>query len=177
MDFPKKFKGLSKNIFKEIDYKGVMDMFADLKSGIVIMGNIKDKYTCAILEILNKTAIKRNVDTIYFYDGSYENKLGSKEDVRSCLTLESKMDYYSLVEKIGFKSDTLVKDTLIPKIEYPLIFGIKYGAITGILNPRYAKWMHQVFIPGEKEDMTIDLVSELIDLIQKTDVSEDHLIK
>jgi hypothetical protein len=37
--------------------------------------------------------------------------------------------------------------------------------------------MHQVFIPGEKEDMTIDLVSELIDLIQKTDVSEDHLIK
>ncbi len=176
MKFPKRIKGLNNNIFEEINYKGVMDMFTNLKSGLVIMGNIKDKYTCAILDLLNRTAIKRNVKQIYFYDATYETKLGTIEDVRACKTLESKMDYYALVEKIGFKSNTLVKDTLIPKIELPLIFGIKYGSITGVLNPRYAKWMNQVFIPGEKEDQTIEFVSDLIDLIAKTDVSRDQLL-
>ena len=176
MKFPKRIKGLEKNVFEPIDYKNLMDMFSNLKCGMVIMGNIKDKHTCIILDVLNKCAIKKNINKIYFYDCSYENKLGKLEDIRSCSFLEEKMDYYALVEKLGFKSDTLVKDTLIPQIEVPLIFGIRYGACTGFINPIYNKWQNRYFIPGKKEDMTVDLIYSIFDLIDKTDISDDKLL-
>ena len=170
MDFCKEFKYLNdeKNVFQEITYNDLRDMIDEFKSGIIIIGGPWSPRTQAVIKESNEVFKKENIEKVYFYNPRSINVFKEEEDLRDCLSLESKLDYYYLIEKLGIKNkeNKLVENTLIQKMYVPLFISLKNGICTDYFNANYIKdpYIHK---PDGIEDKTLEFVSRLKELINR----------
>ncbi len=156
------------HLYKEINIDELIDLLDSFYSGIVYIGGPWCPNCQAIIDLANNIAKKRGITEIYNLNTRFVNIYGEIEDLRDCKTLETKLKYYQIVEKLGFQSDELVKDTLISKMRVPFFLGMKHGICVGYFSAEYLRDGVLLHEEGSTEDKTIDFADELIDLITQT---------
>lgn len=122
------------NLYKSIEIDDLLDLLAGFFTGVIYIGGAWDEYCQRIVPEANELAKSLNLDIIYNYDPKFINVFKEEENLIDCKTLEHKLKYYSIIEKIGYKSDVLVKDTLIPKINVPFFIVMKNGSCIGTVS-------------------------------------------
>ncbi len=162
------------HIYKSINYEELIHLLDSFSSGLVYIGGAWCKNCQAIINELNEVGKKSGLDVIYNYDPKFTNVFKEEEDLRDCKTLENKLKYYAIVEKLGFKSKELVVDTLIPKMHIPFIFGIKNGRCIGYYSPEYIKDEKGIHAEESTEDKTIEFICTVTDLIHK--IKNDRIL-
>ncbi len=169
MDFVKEYKYLDDeaNIFKSINYDELMDMINNFGTGLVVIGGPWCEYTQAIMKELNDIGKKAGLDVIYNYDSRFVDVFKEVTDLRECKTLEAKLKYYALVEKIHYKNDELVPDTLISKIDTPFIFGLKDGSCVGYFSIQATKNEEGLLVPNNEKSSVIDFYYNVTSIINK----------
>ncbi|MCR5349887.1 MAG: hypothetical protein K6E20_02745 [Acholeplasmatales bacterium] len=169
MDFCADFKYLNdkNHVFVEIEYWDLREMISENKTGYVIIGGPWSPRTQAVIKESNEIFKRENVEKVYFYNPRTINVFKEEEDLRDCLSLESKLDYYYLVEKLGIKNkeNKLVENTLIQKMYVPLFVSLKRGKCTDYFNANYLKdpYIHK---PNDIEDKTLEFDERLTKLIK-----------
>ena len=156
------------NVFKEITYDDFMDMFEHLETGIVLLGGAWCKNAQIIVPYANTLAKKKGLDVIYNFDLKYENELGRQGDLRTGTSLDHRMEYFNIAEKTGIESDTVVENTMMPRIPSPTFIAIKNGTTVGYFTAKYIKDETTEKLELSSEDMLDFAVkfTELVDLIK-----------
>jgi hypothetical protein len=156
------------NVFKEITYDEFMDMFEHLETGIVLLGGAWCKNAQIIVPYANTLAKKKGLDVIYNFDLKYENELGRQGDLRTGTSLDHRMEYFNIAEKTGIESDTVVENTMMPRIPSPTFIAIKNGTTVGYFTAKYIKDEETEKLELTSEDMLDFAVkfTELVDLIK-----------
>lgn len=156
------------NVFKEITYDEFMDMFEHLETGIVLLGGAWCKNAQIIVPYANTLAKKKGLDVIYNFDLKYENELGRQGDLRTGTSLDHRMEYFNIAEKTGIQSDTVVENTMMPRIPSPTFIAIKNGTTVGYFTAKYIKDETTEKLELSSEDMLDFAVkfTELVDLIK-----------
>lgn len=153
---------------KPISYDELIKLFDSLDTGLVYIGGEWCDNCHDVLNIVVDEAKKHKLDCIYNYDSLFTNVYGEKEDLRDCKSLEIKLKYYAIVEKSQFKSDELVKDTLIPRIHVPFYMAIRNGSCIGYYS---AELLNENGILHDRcnmeEDKSEDFRQKIGDLISK----------
>lgn len=155
------------HVFKSVTYEKVMRMLEKFKTGIIYIGGSWCKNCQAVIGILNQTAKKSKIRTIYHFDPKFLNVFKEEVDLRDCGDLETKLNYYYLVEKLGYKNDTLVQDTLIPRMPVPSIIGIKNGTCVGVIEDEYLLDENILHLPDSNDDKTEEYTQKLKELFEK----------
>lgn len=155
------------NVFKSVTYDKMMQLIDKFKTGIIYIGGAWCKNCQAVVHIINRVAKKNKIKTVYNYDPHFINVFKEEVDLRDCGDLETKLNYYYFIEKIGFKSDTLVRDTLIPRLNVPAIIGLKNGICVGVIDEEYVMDDSGLHKEGCMQDVTADYEAKLTDLFQK----------
>jgi len=169
MVYSKEYTNLdSDNVFKEITYNEFMDMFEHLETGIVLLGGAWCKNAQIIVPYANTLAKKKGLDVIYNFDLKYENELGRQGDLRTGTSLDHRMEYFNIAEKTGIQSDTVVENTMMPRIPSPTFIAIKNGTTVGYFTAKYIKDEATEKLELSSEDMLDFAVkfTELVDLIK-----------
>ena len=168
MDFCHGFKYLNdeENVFKEIQYEELSQLLDSFGSGLVIIGGSFSKHMQAIIKEVNDIAKREGIEEVLVYNPRFINVFHEEEDLRDCLTLENKLKYYYIVEKTGFKSDSLVRDTLIAKMDVPTFFAIKNGTCVDYFTSKYIKDPY-IHLADDLEDRTLEFDMRLTSLIRR----------
>ncbi len=169
MDYCLEYQHLTdlNHIYKEISYDELISFFDGFKTGFVMIGGAWCINCQAIIKELNDICKENNIDTIYNYDPRFINVFKEEDDLRKCSTLEHKLKYYALVEKIGFKSTELVVDTLIPKMHVPFFMGIKNGVCVGYYSTELLKDNDILHLADSKENKYEEFKSHIVSIINK----------
>lgn len=156
------------NVFKEITYDEFMNMFEHLETGIVLLGGAWCKNAQIIVPYANTLAKKKGLDVIYNFDLKYENELGRQGDLRTGTSLDHRMEYFNIAEKTGIQSDTVVENTMMPRIPSPTFIAIKNGTTAGYFTAKYIHDEMTEKLELSSEDMLDFAVkfTELVDLIK-----------
>lgn len=154
------------HVFKEINYDKVMRMIYRFKTGIIFMGGAWCQNCQAIIGIVNQAAKKSKIRTIYHFDPRFENVFKEQVDLRDCSDLETKLNYYYLVEKLGFTGDVYVEDTLIPRMSVPSIIGIKNGVCIDIISEEYILDQKGLHYEDDDQDRSEEFFNRLLNLFQ-----------
>ena len=156
------------NVFKEITYNEFMNMFEHLKTGIVLLGGAWCKNAQIIVPYANTLAKKKGLEVIYNFDLKYENELGRQGDLRTGTSLDHRMEYFNIAEKTGIQSDTVVENTMMPRIPSPTFIAIKNGTTVGYFTAKYIHDEMTEKLELSSEDMLDFAVkfTELVDLIK-----------
>ncbi len=159
------------HIYKSISYDELRNLIDSFGTGLIYIGGPWCKNCQAIIDVVNSIGKKRGLECIYNYDPKFTNIFGEVEDLRDCKTLEEKLKYYYLVEKLGFKSNELVENTLIPKFHCPFFIALKNGSCVGYYTSELVKdtYLHK---ENETEDMSVDFFDNIISLIEKVQKKE-----
>ena len=155
---------------KKIEYSELIHMFDSLDTGLVYIGGEWCNNCSDVLNLVKDIAKKHNIDTIYNYDPVFINVYGEKEDLRDCKSLEIKLKYYAIVEKSGFKSKELVKDTLIPKIHVPFYMAIKNGTCQGYYTIELYKDNGILHELNSNIDKTEEFKEKIDELLSKLEI-------
>ena len=155
------------HVFKSVTYEKVMKMLEKFKTGVIFMGGSWCENCQAVVSIINKTAKKNKIRSINHFDPRFMNIFQEEVDLRDCEDLESKLNYYYLIEKIGYTSENLVPDTFIPRITVPAIIGIKNGTCVGIIEDEYLLDDDVLHLKDSTEDKTEEYIKKLNELFQK----------
>ncbi len=155
------------NVFKSINYDKVMKMLNHFKTGVIFVGGPWCKNCQAVVGIVNKVAKDNKLKTIYHYDPHFINVFKEEVDLRDCKDLETKLKYYEFIEKIEFKSDKYVIDTLIPRLNVPAIIGIKNGICVGVIDEEYIYDAAGLHVEENLEDKTVEYSNKLTELFKK----------
>lgn len=168
MDFCSEYKYLNdeNHILKDISYEELENILNNFGSGLVVIGGSFSQETQAIIKELNDIAKREGLTEVFVYNPRFINVFNEVEDLRDCLTLEHKLKYYAIVEKTGFKSDSLVRDTLIAKMNVPTFFAIKNGTCVDYFTSRYIKDPY-LRLSDDLEDRTLEFDLRLTSLIRK----------
>jgi len=168
MDFCSEYKYLNdtEHVFKDITYDEFSYMLDNFGSGLVIIGGSFSENVQAVMKEVNDIAKREGLEEVLVYNPRFINVFQEEEDLRDCLTLENKLKYYNIVEKTNFKSDTLVRDTLIAKIEVPTFFAIKNGTCVDYFSSKYIKDPY-IHLENDLEDRTLEFDIRLTSLIRK----------
>ena len=164
------------SIFKSISYDELIAMFDSFKTGLVYIGGDWCKTCTSVIDNVIKVAKQKNLTEIYHFDPVFENIYGEKEDLRDCKSLEVKLKYYAIIEKMGFKSDEKVKDTLIPRMHVPFFIAIKHGLCVGYYSVELLKEDECLYtLDDQTNDKTMEFEDNLAELISK--IETDDLFK
>ncbi len=155
------------HIIQSISYDELIQLLDGFGTGLVFIGGPWCANCQAIIKELNEVAKKFGLEAIFNYDPRFINVFKEEEDLRDCKTLENKLKYYAIVEKLKFKSDELVVDTLIPRMHVPFIFGIKNGSCIGYYSPELIKDGNGLHSKEDNEDKTIEFICHITELIHK----------
>ena len=155
------------HVFKSVTYEKVMKMLEKFKTGVILIGGSWCKNCQAVIEIINKTAKKNKIRSIYHFDPKFVNVFKEEVDLRDCGDLETKLNYYYLIEKLGYKNETLVQDTFIPRISVPAVIGIKNGVCIGVIEDEYVLENDILHLEGSTEDKKEEYIEKLNNLFQK----------
>ena len=160
---------MNDELFVNLDYDEVIDFFAGLRTGLIYIGGEWCKTCQAVIDEVVNLAKKCGLKTIYRFDPKYTNFLGEVEDLRDCKSLEKKMDYYKLVEKIGFTSNELVRNTLIPRMHVPFFAAVKFGRCEKYYSKELFREedgsLHTIDCDDDCTDEFCDNVKELMELV------------
>lgn len=168
MDFCSEYKYLNdeNHILKDIPYEELENILNNFGSALVVIGGSFSDTTQAIIKELNDIAKREGLEEVLIYNPRFINVFQEEEDLRDCLTLENKLKYYAIVEKTGFKNTTLVRDTLIAKIDVPTFFAIKNGTCVDYFTSKYIKDPY-IRLKDDLEDRTLEFDMRLTSLIRK----------
>lgn len=154
------------NVYKSVNYEKMMKMITRFKTGIIFIGGAWCENCQAVAPLINKLAKKNKIRTIYHYNPRFLNVFKEQVDLRDCGDLETKLRYYEFIEKIGFKSDVFVQDTLIPRLKVPAVIGIKNGNCVGVIDEEYIldnAGLHEI---DSQEDKTEEYSTRLTNLFK-----------
>ena len=170
MDFCNEYKFLNdeNHVFIEISYNDLRDMIDEFKSGLVIIGGPWCNHTQAIMRETNQIAKREKLDTVYVYNPRFINIFKVEEDLRDCESLEHKLDYYYLIEKIGYKNknNELVRDTLIQRMDTPTFIAIKNGSVIDYFTSEYIKDPY-IRLENTLADKTMEFNNRISNMIKK----------
>lgn len=158
---------------KEISYDELISMFDSFDSGLVMIGGLWCPNCTSIIDNVLKIAEEKNLNNVYMYDPKFKNIYGEMEDLRDCKSLEIKLKYYAIVEKMGFKSSERVKDTLIAKIHVPCFLAIRHGICNKYYSIELFKDNNILHELNSDTDLTMefeDNIKELIDIVKKDEL-------
>lgn len=158
------------HVYRSAKYEKVMKMLDKFKTGVIFIGGSWCKNCQAVIEIINKTAKKNKIRSIQHFDPKFINIFNEEVDMRDCGDLETKLNYYYLIEKLGYESDNLVQDTFIPRMPVPAVIGVKNGVCVGIVDDEYI--LDDGVLHKEDSDVNMmdDYVSKLDSLFKKVKV-------
>ena len=168
MDFCSEYKYLNdpENVFVDLKYEDLIQILDNFGSALVIIGGSLSENMQAVMKEVNDIAKREGVEKVLVYNPRFINVFQEEEDLRDCLTLENKLKYYYIVEKTKFKSDTLVRDTLIAKMDVPTFFAIKNGTCVDYFTSKYVKDPY-IHLENDLEDRTLEFDLRLTSLIRK----------
>ncbi len=168
MDFCSEFKYLNdeENVYKEISYDDLIGLLDNFGTGLVLVGGSFSDKVQAIIKETNDIAKREGLEEVFVYNPRFINIFKEVEDLRDCLTLENKLKYYYLIEKTGYKSDSLVRDTLIAKMRVPTFLAIKNGTCVDYFTSNYYKDPY-IHLKDDLEDRTLEFDLRLTSLIRK----------
>ena len=104
------------SLLRKVDYEEFWNLLDGFYNGLFLIGGPWCRHCQSVIGIANDIALNVGLSEIIYYDPRFINVFSEEDDLRRCSSLENKLKYYHIVEKIGYKSDELVRDTLIPKI-------------------------------------------------------------
>lgn len=160
------------NVFRYATYEKVMQMFNKFKTGVVYIGGAWCKNCQATIAIINKTAKKNKIRTILHFDPHFIDVFRDEVDIRDCGSLETKLDYYYLIEKLEYKSDVYVLDTLIPRINVPAVIGIRNGICVGVIDEEYILDDLGLHKENDTKDCTQEYTERLTELFERVNERE-----
>ncbi len=161
------------DIFQDISYDELIEMFDYFKTGLVYIGGNWCKTCVSVMDNVKKVAKLKHLDKIYHFDPVFENIYGEKEDLRDCKSLEVKLKYYAIIEKMGFKSNEKVKDTLIPRMHVPFFIAIKHGNCAGYYSIELLKDNDKLYtLDDQTNDKTMEFEDNLAELISKIETDD-----
>ena len=155
------------HVFKSVKYEKVMKMLEKFKTGVIFIGGSWCKNCQAVIEIINKTAKKNKIRSIYHFDPKFINIFNEEVDMRDCGDLETKLNYYYLIEKIGYTSDNLVQDTFIPRLPVPAIIGVRNGVCVGVVEDEYLLDDGILHNEDSQENKTDEYIAKLEELFKR----------
>ena len=155
------------HVFKSAKYEKVIKMLDNFKTGVIFVGGSWCPNCQAVVDIINKTAKKNKIRSIQHYDPKFTNAFNEVVDLRDCGDLDTKLNYYCLVEKIGYESEKVVPETLIPRISVPAVVGIKNGTCVGIVEGEYLLDGDILHEKDSDIDMKEDYINKLEQLFKK----------
>lgn len=155
------------HVFRSVKYDKVMKMFDKFKTGVIFIGGSWCKNCQAVIGIINKTAKKNKIRSVYHFDTKFIDIFNDEVDMRDCGDLETKLKYYGLIEKIGYKNDVLVQDTLIPRLPVPAIIGVKNGVCVGVVEDEYVLDGDVLHSEGSDENKMDEYIEKLDSLFRK----------
>ena len=175
MSFSKDYINLDHfSVFKSITYDKMMQLFHRLKTGVLMIGGPWCQNRQAVMGIVNHVAKKNRIHTIYCYDPHFVNVFKEIDDLRDCKDLDTKLKYYELIEKIGYRSPELVQDTLIPRLPVPAIIGVKNGDCIGIISDEYLLDDYGLHTVDSKVDHRQEYETRLTKLFQLIKPKRKH---
>lgn len=157
------------HIYKSVNYDELMDLINGLATGIFYIGGSWCKNCQAIIGLLNETCKNHFIHTIYNFDSRSIGIIDDFDDVRDCKTLEDKLKYYDLVEKIGFNNttDEFVDNTLISRMHLPFIFALKNGTPVDFFSMELVYEDNIYTYENQKIDRKNEFINRLEQLISK----------
>lgn len=161
------------NLIKKIDYDELIKMFDLFDTGFVMIGGDWCPNCTAVMDNVINIAKDKKLDTIYYYDPKFKNIYGEIEDLRDCKSLEVKLKYYAIVEKMGFKSEERVKDTLIARIHVPCFMAIRHGICVDYYVKELLKDNNILHEENSNLDKTQEFeenIKRLIDTVKKDEL-------
>jgi len=168
LNFCEQYKYLTdeNNIFKEINYDELKDILDSFKTGLILVGGPWHNKCQSIMKETNDICKREGLEEVFVYNPKFVNVFKEEEDLRDCLTLENKLKYYYIIEHTGYKSDNLVKDTLIAKMNLPTFLAIKNGNCVKYYTPSLIKDSKDPFLheEGSLEDKTLEFDAKLTEL-------------
>lgn len=169
MDYLLEYKNLNdeNHIYQCIDYDQLINYLDTFATGLFYVGGPWCQNCQAVVDIVNQLAKTAGLEVIYNYDPMFVNVFGEFEDLRDCKSLEIKLKYYAIVERLGYKSEELVKDTLIPRMHVPFFFAVKNGQIMGTYSIELERDGNSLHDSNSKDDKTIEFVQSILNLINK----------
>ncbi len=159
---------------KEMTYEDLINMFDSFKTGFIVIGGSWCRNFNDVMDNLLKVSNEEGLDTIYKYDPLFENIYGEKEDLRDCKSLEVKLKYYAIVEKMGFKNEEKVKDTLIARMPVPCFASLKHGICDNYYAVELFKDNNILHLKDDNTDKTIDFENNIRNLVKE--VNNDILL-
>ncbi|MFI3252014.1 MAG: thioredoxin family protein [bacterium] len=151
----------------EIDFSQFENKINNKETFIFYFGGTWCK-NCRVINPLIEEVAEKNYTTIFNLDSRVGNK-DSVDDFRKCNTIEQEIQYKKIIDLLNYENEESVmvedeffnlRDTKIPKLSVPSIFGIKKGIVVGIILEEY-----------EEETITIEDIkyfkNELYELIKK----------
>ena len=169
MDYCLEYEHLNdeNHLFKEITPDDLIDLIDSFYTGIIYIGGPWCINCQSVIDLVNNIGKRKGLTEIYNMDTKFINVYGEEEDLRDCKSLEVKLKYYEIVEKMHFKSDELCDYTLISRMHVPFFLALKNGNCVGYISPKYLRDGALLYVDGENEDKTVDFTSDLVDLINK----------
>lgn len=171
MDYCLEYKLLNdeSHVYKSITIDELLDLLNGFDSGLVFLGGPWCKNCQAIIDIVNTECKKAGLEVVYNYDPRFTNIFGETESLFACKSLETKLKYYTIVERVGFKSQELVTDTLIPAMHVPFFIALRFGKAVGYYSAEYIMddYLHE---DGKSEDMTEVFRGNIVELINKVNI-------
>ena len=155
------------HVYRKVTYEKMMNMFYKFKTGIIFVGGPWCKNCQAVAGIINKVAKKNKIRTIQHYDPKFTNIFKEDVDLRDCGDLETKLNYYYLIEKIGYTSDELVQDTLMPRLKVPAVIGVRNGVCVGVIDDEYILDENGLHENDSSVDKSNDYIDKLTELFKK----------
>lgn len=158
------------HVFKSVTYEKVMKMIENFKTGVIFIGGSWCENCQAVIDVLNRTAKKNKIRSIYHFDPRFVNIFNEEVDMRDCGDLETKLNYYYLIEKLGYKNEKMVQDTFIPRMSVPAIIGLRNGTCVGVIDDEYlldGEILHSKDSNDDKKEEYIQKLNELFEKVKK----------
>ena len=171
MDYCLEYKYLTdeEHIFEPIGYEKLIHLLDNFGIGFVFIGGPWCENCQAIIHELNDIAKESGLNKIYTFDPKMIDKNEVEYDLRDCGDLDIKLMYYTLIEKIKYKSMEFVKNTLIPRIPVPFFLAIRNGLCVGYYSIELVKDEKGLHLEGEDSDKYHEFKSHILSLITKVE--------
>lgn len=159
MDFCMEYLYLNdeKHVYKAIDLDELLELFDSSFTGLIFIGGHWCKNCQAIINHLNNIVKMCNIKNVYYFDVRVETELGIIEDLRNPTSLDFRLKFTKIIDKIGVNLDEL---------RVPFFIAVKGGSVEAYFSDELLYDGSILHYPDSDIDQTEVFTQKIIRLIE-----------